>query len=179
MPVEAPDFVSTHSYPTDECNAKPDSRTKLDCFTDGIITARQQAVGKTFLLTEFNCGWRNTAIHDGESHAYAASFMFRTVNALMPHEMSALSWWTFSSIFEEGALSHHLLRCSALLHSYSLVHSSAVQVLSPRTSSARSVPTQPCRPRMASRYRSTAASNCWRPQVMRCSPSRGSTSPGR
>ena len=103
-PVSGPDFVSTHSYPTDACNAQPDARTQLDCFTDGIIAARQQAAGHTFLLTEFNCGWRNTAIHDGESHAYAASFMFRTVEKLAPHNISALSWWTFSSIFEEGSL---------------------------------------------------------------------------
>ena len=64
VPVDGPDFVSTHSYPTDACNAKPDARTQLDCFTDGIIAARQQAAGYTFLLTEFNCGWKNTAIHD-------------------------------------------------------------------------------------------------------------------
>ena len=99
-----PDFVSTHTYPTDACNSRPDARTWLDCFTDGIIAARKQAANHTFLLTEFNCGWKNSAIHDGESKAYAASFLFRTVNALRMHDMSALSWWTFSSIFEEGNL---------------------------------------------------------------------------
>lgn len=104
VPVDGPDFVSTHSYPTDACNTQPDARTALDCFTDGIIAARRQAAGHTFLLTEFNCGWRNTEIHDGESHAYAASFLFRTVDKLAPHNMSALSWWTFSSLFEEGSL---------------------------------------------------------------------------
>eukprot|EP01050_Picozoa_sp_SAG11_P018928 SAG11_NODE_2937_length_2824_cov_1.679633_4_plen_46_part_01 len=31
--------------------------------------------------------------------ADAAAFMFRTVNALRSHNISALSWWTFSSIF--------------------------------------------------------------------------------
>lgn len=35
---------------------------------------------------------------------YAASFMFRTINALRMHDISALSWWTFSSIFEEQHL---------------------------------------------------------------------------
>ena len=136
LTATAPDFVSTHSYPTDACNAAPDSRARLDCFTDGIIAARQQvrhrhrlwpvsslpslakavpylavsgaacpqAAGHTFLMTEFNCGWKNSAIHDGESKAYAAAFMFRTVNALRMHDISALSWWTFSSIFEEGSL---------------------------------------------------------------------------
>lgn len=39
----------------------------------------------------------------GESTSYAASFAFRTVNALKG-EVDALSWWTFSSIFEEGGL---------------------------------------------------------------------------
>ena len=71
----APDFVSTHSYPTDACNTAQDARSRLDCFTDGIIAARKQAAGHTFLMTEFNCGWKNNAIHDGESKAYAASFM--------------------------------------------------------------------------------------------------------
>eukprot|EP01050_Picozoa_sp_SAG11_P018927 SAG11_NODE_2937_length_2824_cov_1.679633_3_plen_252_part_00 len=42
--------------PTDACNSMPDARQRLDCFTDGIIAARQQASGHTFLLTEFNCG---------------------------------------------------------------------------------------------------------------------------
>ena len=104
LPSGPPDFVSTHSYPTDACNSKPDARLRLDCFTDGIIAARQQARDHTFLLTEFNCGWRNNAIHDGESKAYAAAFMLRTVNQLRLHNVSALSWWTFSSIFEEGNL---------------------------------------------------------------------------
>ena len=45
-------------------------------------------------LTEFNCGWQDTEIHDGESKAYAASFMLRTVNNLRDHGMDALSWWT-------------------------------------------------------------------------------------
>ena len=54
--------------------------------------------------TRYNCGWKNSAIHDGESKAYAASFLFRTVNSLRMHDISALSWWTFSSIFEEGGL---------------------------------------------------------------------------
>ena len=42
-------------------------------------------------------------IHDGESKAYAASFAFRTVQQLAGH-VQALSWWTFSSIFEEAGL---------------------------------------------------------------------------
>ena len=53
---------------------------------------------------EFNCGWRNNQIHDGESKAYAASFLLRTINKLRSHSVDALSWWTFSSIFEEGGL---------------------------------------------------------------------------
>eukprot|EP00937_MAST-01D_sp_MAST-1D-sp2_P005685 g5685.t1 len=98
------DFVSTHSYPTDACNARPDARTRLDCFADGITAARRQAPNHTFLMTEFNCGWKNNAIHDGESRAYAASFLFRTVNALAGSDVAALSWWSFSSLFEEPGL---------------------------------------------------------------------------
>ena len=75
----------------------------MDCFTDNIINARKQATGYPFLITEYNCGWKNNDIHDGESKSYAAAFAFRTVNALKG-TVDALSWWTFSSIFEEGGL---------------------------------------------------------------------------
>ena len=53
LPSGPPDFVSTHSYPTDTCNSQPDARTHLDCFTDAIIAAREQAAGHTFLMTEY------------------------------------------------------------------------------------------------------------------------------
>ena len=46
---DAPDFVSTHTYPTDSCNSARDARTNLDCFTDAIIAAREQAANHTFL----------------------------------------------------------------------------------------------------------------------------------
>ena len=98
------DFISTHSYPTDACNVAPDARAHLDCFTDGIVAARQAVPRHPFLMTEFNCGWKNGDIHDGESKAYAASFLFRTVGALLLHDVAALSWWTFSSLFEEPGL---------------------------------------------------------------------------
>ena len=101
------DFISTHSYPTDACNTAPDARTRLDCFTDGIVAARQAVPRHPFLITEFNCGWKNGDIHDGESKAYAASFLFRTVGALLLHDVAALSWWTFSSLFEEPGLPTH------------------------------------------------------------------------
>ena len=99
------DFVSTHLYPTDWCNAELDRDTlsNMDCFTDNIINARKQAHGYPFLITEYNCGWKNDDIHDGESKSYAAAFAFRTVNILR-NTVDALSWWTFSSIFEEGGL---------------------------------------------------------------------------
>jgi hypothetical protein len=61
------DFVSTHLYPTDFCNTKPDARSNLDCFTDQILKARAQAKGHTFLITEFNCGWKNDQV--GVKHA--------------------------------------------------------------------------------------------------------------
>jgi hypothetical protein len=207
--VEA-DFVSTHLYPTDECSTAPDVRTNLNCFTNTLLAARQQAPTHEFLMTEcvaasgaaaavlllllllllllarrrfcsflrcsparsftrsvhfcalvhssshpitrssksrisfifvrlvsvvarihhsrgpdftdpciiaalvrfmflsvggygrYNCGWKNDQIHDGESGSYAAAFAFRTVNAVKDGGVSALSWWTFSSIFEEG-----------------------------------------------------------------------------
>lgn len=55
-------------------------------------------------MTEYNCGWRDSMIHDGESKAYAAAFAFRTVQQLAGNGIRALSWWTFSSIFEEAGL---------------------------------------------------------------------------
>ena len=101
-------FVSSHSYPGDRCNSAPDVRAHLDCFTDSIIAARNLVPAEhEFLLTEFNCGWGDTQIHDGESKAYAASFLLRTVNALRLHNISALSWWTFSSHFDEGGFPTH------------------------------------------------------------------------
>jgi hypothetical protein len=59
------DFVSSHLYPTDWCDSAKDARTNLDCFTDNILNARKQAAGYPFLITEYNCGWKDTAIHDG------------------------------------------------------------------------------------------------------------------
>ena len=58
------------------------------------------------MITEFNCGWKGTpadgwSVGGGESTEYAAAFLFRAVNALRAHDISALSWWTFSTIFEE------------------------------------------------------------------------------
>lgn len=98
------DFVSTHLYPTDWCTSEKNASKDPDCFTNAILSVRAQALDHPFYMTEFNCGWKNNLIHDGESHAYAASFFLRTVNALKSHDIGALSWWTFSSIFEEQGL---------------------------------------------------------------------------
>jgi xylan 1,4-beta-xylosidase len=46
------DFVSTHLYPTDQCSTAPDARTDLNCFTNTILAARQQAPAHEFLMTE-------------------------------------------------------------------------------------------------------------------------------
>lgn len=62
--------MSTHAYPTDSCN--PSARTDPDCFTSSLIDGRRQASGHEFLITEYNCGWKDDQIHDGESHAYGA-----------------------------------------------------------------------------------------------------------
>lgn len=78
-------------------------RDCIDCFTDKIIRSRKSVPDHAYLMTEYNCGWRDGMIHDGESKAYAASFAFRTVQQLAGH-VQALSWWTFSSIFEEAGL---------------------------------------------------------------------------
>lgn len=61
------DFVSTHLYPTDWCDSEPDARTNLDCFTENIANASRQAAGFPFYITEYNCGWKDTDIHDGAS----------------------------------------------------------------------------------------------------------------
>ena len=98
----AADFISTHAYPTDHGGANM-RRDCIDCFTDKIIASRNSVPDHPYLMTEYNCGWRDGMIHDGESKAYGASFAFRTVQQLAGH-VQALSWWTFSSIFEEAGL---------------------------------------------------------------------------
>ena len=90
------DFASTHTYPTDYCNSDP---ANLNCFTDGIVAAKKQAKDTPFLITEYSCGWKNSAIHGGESTSYSASFALRTVAALADAGLEALSWWTFSMLF--------------------------------------------------------------------------------
>ena len=114
-------------YPTDSCNSNP---ANLDCFTKAILSAKAQSVRpaaqqqqhqqqrdhtnqtKTavpFLITEYSCGWKNSAIHGGESTAYAASFALRTVSSLAGAGLEALSWWTFSMLFDEdsgGVVNH-------------------------------------------------------------------------
>ena len=49
------DFVTTHSYPTDGCNAN--ATTDPDCFTNGILQAKKLAGATPFLITEYSCGW--------------------------------------------------------------------------------------------------------------------------
>lgn len=51
-----PPLLLTPDGCSDACNTMPDSRQRLDCFTDGIIASRRKALGHTFLLTELNCG---------------------------------------------------------------------------------------------------------------------------
>lgn len=87
--------IPPRKYPTDYCNSDP---SDLDCFTRGILDAKAQAKQTPFLITEYSCGWKNSAIHGGESTAYAASFALRTVTALAASELDAFSWWTFSML---------------------------------------------------------------------------------
>ena len=94
------------SDPSDSCDKNVSAHGWLDCFADAIIAARESVAGHRFLITEFNCGWKGTpadgwSVGGGESTEYAAAFLFRAVNALRAHDISALSWWTFSTIFEE------------------------------------------------------------------------------
>lgn len=93
-----PDFVSTHYYPSDACIQTNSS--DLDCFANNIIAARQQVPNEKFLITEFNCGLGQPCA----GVPYAAAFLLRTVNALRMHDITAISWWTFSAIFEERHL---------------------------------------------------------------------------
>ena len=90
-------FIPTlsYKYPTDFCT---NNTFDLDCFTRGILDAKAQADSTPFLITEYSCGWKNSAIHGGESTAYAASFALRTVTALAASGLEALSWWTFSML---------------------------------------------------------------------------------
>ena len=77
-----------------------------ECFSKDILAAAELAAsaGKPFLLTEYKEGLHGgPGTGFGGSHsdrAYAAAFVMHTVPLLS--RLEAVSWWTFSDIFEEN-----------------------------------------------------------------------------
>ena len=103
------DFVSTHHYPSDPSCADASAGGKYaldpDCFAKEVLESAKIATDARlpFLLTEYKDGLQGgPGIGHGGPHgdaAYAAAFIIRTVPQLS--SLHALSWWTFSDIFEE------------------------------------------------------------------------------
>ena len=103
------DFVSSHHYPSDpSCHYAGYGPNVMDaeCFSKDILAAAELAAsaGKPFLLTEYKEGLHGgPGTGFGGSHsdrAYAAAFVMHTVPLLS--RLEAVSWWTFSDIFEEN-----------------------------------------------------------------------------
>ncbi|MEO7066788.1 MAG: glucoamylase family protein [Rhodanobacter sp.] len=100
-----PDFISTHTYPTD-ARGSPDDDTKetLSKSVLGILRERAQKVrtqvGKRPLYYTEWCTSSNPRdeLHD---EPYAAAYLTQAM-LNMGDVVDAYSWWTFSDIFEEN-----------------------------------------------------------------------------
>ena len=126
------DFVSSHNYPTgprSDGSGCPQGSAQWvpQCFYDRVMAARAETADLPFLLTEYSVmvgeGMARADGRAGQSPAAgaaaaagrageppfqhdgpgAAAFIFRMVPQLAPH-LEALSYWTFSDIFEENSL---------------------------------------------------------------------------
>jgi xylan 1,4-beta-xylosidase len=100
-----PDFISTHTYPTDAFGG-PDDDTATQLSKSHLGVLREQAekvrktVGKTPLYYTEWCTSSNPRdeLHDDP---YAAAYIMHT-NLNMGALVDAYSYWTFSDIFEEN-----------------------------------------------------------------------------
>ena len=101
----APDFLSTHYYPTDafgEIGA--DTATQLQHAPPGVMRerateARKVAGNRPLYYTEWNITSNpRDALHDGAFCAALAVKLTMSVDDLV----DAWSWWVFSDIFEEN-----------------------------------------------------------------------------
>lgn len=101
----SPDFVSTHTYPTDAMGSPGDDTKKtLAASHLGILTERAKEVrdlvgDKPLYYTE----WSTSSNPRDELHddAYAAAYIVHAM-LTMGDLVDAYSYWTFSDIFEEN-----------------------------------------------------------------------------
>jgi xylan 1,4-beta-xylosidase len=100
-----PDFISTHTYPTDAFG-KPgdDTETALSESHLGILreqaeSVRQQVGDRPLFYTEWSTSSNpRDALHD---EPYAAAYLTQTMLD-MGELVQAYSWWTFTDIFAEN-----------------------------------------------------------------------------
>jgi len=101
----APDFVSTHYYPTDAFGAVDTdtvaqlAHAPLGVMRERALEARAAAGAKPLYYTEWNITSNpRDPLHDGPFCAALAARYLLDVDATV----DGYSWWTFSDIFEEN-----------------------------------------------------------------------------
>lgn len=102
-----PDFISTHTYPTDARGSPGDdtkttlSKSKLDILRERAQKVRKQVGQKPLYYTE----WSTSSNPRDELHddPYAAAYVMQAM-LNMGSLVDAYSYWTFSDIFEENYL---------------------------------------------------------------------------
>ncbi len=100
-----PDFISTHTYPTDARGSPSDdtrqtlSKSKLGILRERAQKVRKQAGKRPLYYTE----WSTSSNPRDELHdePYAAAYLMQAM-LNMGSLVDAYSWWTFSDIFEEN-----------------------------------------------------------------------------
>lgn len=119
------DFVSTHNYPTgprgDRSGCPQGADWDPDCFTEHVMATRGDIPADTpLMITEYSVMvGTGMAAGDGDASEAeaggrfeppyqhdgpgAAAFVMRVIPQLSPH-LEALSYWTFSDIFEENSI---------------------------------------------------------------------------
>lgn len=100
-----PDFVSTHTYPTDAMGSPDDdtitqlSKSHLGILREQAEKVREQVGDKPLYYTEWSSSSNpRDKLHDDP---YAAAFIVHTM-LNMDGLVDAYSWWTFSDVFEEN-----------------------------------------------------------------------------
>lgn len=100
-----PDFVSTHTYPTDALGSPDDdtetdlSKSHLGILVEHATKSRKKAGDLPLYYTE----WSTSSNPRDELHddPYAAAYVTHAMLS-MGEVVDAFSWWTFSDIFEEN-----------------------------------------------------------------------------
>jgi xylan 1,4-beta-xylosidase len=101
------DFVSTHHYPNDVLwHEGQDTEEQLANSRRSILrewtqNARHRARGRPLYYTEWNCS--SNLRYPPQDESYAAAFVVKTILEVAGL-VDVYSFWTFSDIFEEGAM---------------------------------------------------------------------------